>query len=316
MRIRRLLAWSLAVAVPASLGAAAPSVADSNHKPVVMSVTGGAGGTLGPDWGPYAGDPVRFEIDGTATDPLRPSGTFHVVHRKPDGALLAEFRGRLTSLTAVDEVAVVTGVIEAADHPGVPLEMLGKPISLTVYDGGRRDRIGWMWGFFGAPVDLLQGTAPDLALTEGGFEVNHARRPAGAAGTPAAGTTADAGPVVRAAVADRTVRLDLAAAIPAGGNAKDVTGTFRFADRRAASYVEGRVDCLATGGPVAMATGLVTGSDDAAKIGKPVSFSLKDGAIDRVGWLWSWSDGHPAIVDCRSTVPFRAARPGSVLVRS
>jgi hypothetical protein len=317
MRIRRLLAWSLAAAVLASLGAAAPSVAASNHKRAVMSVTGGGGGTLGPEWGPYAGDPVRFEIDGTATDPLRPSGTFHVVHRKPDGRLLAEFRGRLTSLTAVDEVAVVTGVIEAADHPGVPLEMVGKPVSLTVYDGGRQDRIGWMWGFFGAPVEVVQGTAPDLALTDGGFSVNHGRRAAPSAGTPSAHTSADTGTLVRAAVDDRVLRLDLAARIPADGNAKDVTGGFRFADRRAAAaYVEGRIDCLAVGGPVAMATGVVTASDDPAKIGKPVSFALKDGAIDRVGWLWSWSEGQPSIVDCRSTVPFHPARPGGVLVRS
>lgn len=309
MRIRRLLAWSLAAAVLVSAGAAAPSVADSNHKRQVMSVTGGGGGTLGPEWGPYAGDPVRFEIDGTATDPLRPSGTFHVVHRKPDGRLLADFRGRLTSLTAVGDVAVVTGVIEAADHPGVPLELVGKPVSLTVYDGGRSDRIGCMWGFFGAPVDLLQGTAPDLALTDGGFAVNHTRRvapPVGPSGT---------GKAVRAAVDDRTVRLDLTAAIPPGGGPKDVTGDFRFRAPRGAAYVEGTIDCLALGGPVAMATGVVTGSDDPAKLGKPVSFSLEDGSTDRVGWLWSWSDGRTAIADCRSTVPFHAARPGSVLVR-
>jgi hypothetical protein len=309
MRIRRLLAWSLAAAVLVSVGAAAPSVAEGNHQRHVMSVTGGGSGTLGPEWGPYAGDPVRFEIDGTATDPVHPSGTFHVVHRKPDGRLLADFRGRLTSLTAVDEVAVVTGVIEAADHPGVPMEMVGKPVSLTVYDGGRRDRIGWMWGFFGAPVDLLQGTAPDLALTDSTFSVNHTRKAAPFAGP--AGTAKR----VRAAVHDRSVRLDLAAAIPAGGGPKDVTGGFRFGTRRGGEYVEGKLDCLAVGGPVAMVTGVVTGSDDPAKIGKPVSFSLKDGSTDRVGWLWSWSDGGTTIVDCRSAVPFHAGRPGSVLVQ-
>ncbi|MGZ0148399.1 hypothetical protein ACXJJ3_15110 [Kribbella sp. WER1] len=309
MRFRRVLAGSLAAVVALSLGAAAPSVADSSHRHDLMSVTGGGGGTLGPEWGPYAGDPVRFEIDGTATDPFRPSGIFHVVHRKPDGRLLADFRGRLTSLTAVDEVAVVTGVIEAADHPGVPLEMVGKPVSLTVYDGGRSDRIGWMWGFFGAPVDLLQGTAPVLALTDGGFSVDHTRRVAAPVGAPGSGE------VVRAAVDDRTVRLDLAAAIPAGGGPKDVTGDFRFGTRHGAAYVEGKIDCLAVGGPVAMATGVVTRSDDPAKIGRPVSFSLKDGSTDRVGWLWSWSGGGTTIADCRSTVPFHAARPGSVLSR-
>ncbi|WP_350278549.1 hypothetical protein [Kribbella sp. HUAS MG21] len=316
MRIRRLVAWSVAVAVLGSLAAAVPSVADGNHERV-MRVSGAAGGVLGPEWGPYAGDPVRFAVDGTATDPVRPSGSFHVVHRKPDGRLLAEFRGRLTSLTAVDEVAVVTGVIEAAEHPGVPLELVGKPISLTVYDGGRQDRIGWMWGFFGAPVALQQGTAPDLALTEGDFAVNNNRHPAAAGdgSTAHAGSAVEVGRAVRAFVDDRAVRFELAARIPPGGDAKDVSGGFRFVDPASAAYVEGRIDCLAVGGPVAMATGVVTGSDDPGKVGKPVSFALKDGAVDRVGWLWSWSGGQ-SVVDCRSGVPFRAARPGGVIVRS
>jgi hypothetical protein len=326
-----LVAGAVAGAVVAAAvvpGVAAPAVAEGND--AVMRVTGTGSGRLGPEWGSYTGDPVQFGIDGDATDPRHPSGTFHVVHRKPDGQLVADFQGHLTSLTAVDEVAVVTGVIESADHPGVPMEMVGKPISLTVYDGGAQDRIGWMWGFFGAPVASLQGTAPSLELTEGGFTVTapgpsrHGSRTAVAPyvadpsrdGARTAAAPAAEGTVVSAVVSDRSMHLRLAARIPAGADATQVVGGFRAAGGRGPSYVEGKITCLAVGGPVAMATGVVTGSDDPAKVGKPVSFALKDGSIDRVGWLWSWSPGSPEIVDCRSTVPFHRARPGGVLVSS
>ncbi|MGY4765308.1 hypothetical protein ACXC9Q_00160 [Kribbella sp. CWNU-51] len=321
----RLLLGALAVAVLAGIGLS-PSVAAGNDAAPVMSVSGAGGGRLGPEWKPFDGDPVRFEIDATATEPSKPSGSFHVVHRKPDGRLLADFRGRISSLVAVDEVAMVTGVIDAADHPGLPLEMVGKPVGFTVYDGGRQDRIGWMWGFFGAPVDPLQGAAPNFVLTEGGFRVHGVRHPSEAAragATVAMQAAADGGTTVAAVLggpdASRTgmLRFELAAHVPAGGNPTQVQGHFRFTERGTSSTeVEGQLTCLATGGPVAMTTGVVTRSTDPSRVGQPVSFALKDGRIDRIGWLWSWSD-HPApIADCRSTVPFYAPRWGGVVVRS
>jgi len=306
-----------ATALLLSAGAVPSAVAagnDHGSTAGVMRVVGSGGGTLGPEWGPaYNGDPVRFEIDGRATDPLHPSGSFHVVHRKPDGKLLAEFSGRVTSLKAVDEVAVVTGVIDVADHPGLPLEMVGKNVAFTVYDGGREDRIGWVWGFFEAPVSPLQGMAPVFPLTVGGFRVQGAQPRNG--GTTLAVKPADGGTSVAALLGDRTLRFELAARIPAGGNPTQVTGGFHFADRRGSGVdVEGRIDCLVAGGPVAVATGVVTASNDPAKVGKPVSFSLKDGRIDRLGWIWGFAADAPQIVDCQSTVPFYAPRWGGLLV--
>jgi hypothetical protein len=335
MRVARLLPWVVAVGLAA--GAAVPSVALGNDVGAVTSVSGAGGGRLGPEWKPYDGDPVRFEIDARATDPLHPSGTFHVVHREPDGRLLAEFSGRITSLAVVDEVAVATGTIEVADHPGIPLELVGKPVSFTVYDGGRQDRIGWMWGFFGAPVQPLQGTAPTFALTDGGFRVHDGKhddgtpRPTGttAAAKPApddATTVAvkpdtDGGTTVAAVLGgpDRspggTLRLELAAHVPAGGDPTQVQGGFRFTSEGAApTRIEGRLTCLATGGPVAITTGVVTSSTDPARVGLPVSFSLKDGKIDRVGWVWSRSAVDPEVADCRSVVPTYAPQWGGVIV--
>ncbi|MFI6828160.1 hypothetical protein ACIBG5_13730 [Kribbella sp. NPDC050241] len=315
--VRRLVVGALVLMVTA--GAVPSAVAAGNDhggSTGVMRVVGAGGGTLGPEWGlDFAGDPVRFEIDGRATDPLHPSGTFHVVHRKPDGKLLAEFSGPITSLKAVDEVAVVTGVIDAADNPGLPLEMVGKNVSLTVYDGGRQDRISWIWGFFGAPVSLLQGTAPTFPLTEGGFQVHGARQAQAAGGTTVA-QAADSGTTVAALLGDSTLRFQLAARVPAGGNPTEVQGDFHFADRRGSGVdVEGRIDCLVAGGPVAVATGVVTASNDPAKVGKPVSFSLKDGRIDRLGWIWGFAADAPQIVDCQSVVPSYAPRWGGLSVR-
>ncbi|MEU8225130.1 hypothetical protein [Kribbella sp. NPDC048915] len=306
-------AWVLVVVLAGLfvVGAAPPSVAAGNE---VMRVSGAGGGTLGPEWKPFDGDPVRFEIEGTASDPLRPTGTFHVVHRKPDGRLLAEFRGRLTSLKVVDEVAVATGVIETAEHPELDLEMVGKPVSFTVYDDGAQDRIGWMWGFFNAPVEPLQGTAPGFALTEGGFQVEDGAAPARTAAAVDLTTAAERGTAVAAVIEGprEPVRVQLAGIVPPGGDPTQVRGRFRLAERTAT--VEGELTCLATGGPVAMATGVVTTSTDPARVGQPVSFAVKDGRTDRISWLTGWAA--ESIVDCRSVVPAHAPRYGGVVVRS
>ncbi|MGW0520513.1 hypothetical protein [Crossiella sp. NPDC003009] len=138
-----------------------------------IRISGSAGGTLGPEFGPMVGDPVRFEIEASATDPMKPTGHFKVTHHKPDGSLLARFSGEVTGAHAVGQVGVVNGKITWAEHPGAPqVEFVGKPISLTVQDEGTRgDRIGWVWGFFGQPVSPLQGTAPVLRLRDGDFSV-------------------------------------------------------------------------------------------------------------------------------------------------
>jgi hypothetical protein len=171
-----------------------------------------------------------------------------------------------------------------------------------------------MWGFFGAPVEPLQGTVPGFALTDGGFEVD------GGADARPAGTTvgltaaADRGTAVAAVLEGprEPVRIALAGIVPPGADPTQVRGRFRIADREAT--VEGRLTCVATGGPVAMATGVVTTSNDPARVGQPVSFAVKDGRTDRISWLTGWTGG--AVADCRSVVPSHAPRYGGVVVRS
>ncbi len=201
----------------------------------VMTVRGSAGGTLPGQFGPMAGDPVRFTVDATApfTDPLRPRGTFQVSHHKPDGSLLARFSGEVTSLHAVGQVGILTGTVTWAEHPGAPqVEFVGKPVSLTVQDEGvRGDRIGWVWGFFGEPVSRLQGTAPVLRLSDGGFTVRGpvAPRAAGQVATGRVAGKSAAGPAAGELAAGQAaagpsaaeVRADAAGQVLAG----HVTGT-------------------------------------------------------------------------------------------
>ncbi|MBB5838819.1 hypothetical protein [Kribbella italica] len=302
-----------------------------------MQVKGKAGGVLGEEWGPdFAGDPVSFEVDARGDDPLNPIGTFHVVHRNPDGSLVADFSGKVSSLYAVDEVGIVTGTIDRAEHPGVPLEFVGKEIALTVYDGGRKgDRIGWVWGFFGAPVSRVQGTAPHFPVTWGNFSV---RGDAGQQSSSSAGSSPSSERVELKSGATGTnvlavlggtsktpefsgdpLRFTVAARIALGDNALQVKGSFHVThhkpDGRVVADFQGRITCLAVGVPVGVATGVVTKSADPALVGKPVSFSLKDGRTDRLGWLWGFSSTDEPITDCQSITPFYAPDWGGLVVR-
>jgi hypothetical protein len=330
---------------PAGLLSSSPSTTRAE----AMEVKGKAGGVLGEEWGPYAGDPVSFEVDARGDDPLNPTGTFHVIHRNPDGSLVAEFSGKISSLYAVDEVGIVTGTIDRAEHPGVPQEFIGKEIALTVYDGGRKgDRIGWVWGFFDAPVSRVQGTAPHFPVTWGNFRVQGVgaaqtgpgRQPA--ASRQSSSSAADSplsservqlksdstGTNVLAVLGGTSktpefsgdpLRFTVAARIAPGDNALQVKGGFHVThhkpDGRVVADFQGRITCLAVGGPVGIATGVVTKSADPTLVGKPVSFSLKDGRTDRLGWLWGFSSTDEPITDCQSITPFYAPDWGGILVR-
>ncbi|MCK2242549.1 MULTISPECIES: hypothetical protein [unclassified Crossiella] len=348
---RRFLVAGLAATAVVS-GVAAPAFAAE----APMSVRGSAGGQLGPEFGPMAGDPVRFEIQASATDPMKPSGTFKVTHHKPDGSLLARFSGEVTGLHAVGQVGVVNGKITWAEHPGAPqLEFVGKPVSLTVQDEGRHgDRIGWVWGFFGQPVSPLQGTAPVLRLSDGDLSVRGPVPGADAAGRSAAGgadktavaagdgaekSAAGGSGLAVAAERDRghllagTVRgtskdpeflgdplmFSVAARVEPGATPDTASGRFHVThhkpDGGLVADFSGRITCLAVGGRVGMATGVVEASADPAHVGLKVSFSVYDRARgDRIGWLWGVPGSAP-VLDCQGFTPFFAPSTGGFLAR-
>ncbi|WP_329445490.1 hypothetical protein [Streptomyces canus] len=95
------------------------------------------------------------------------------------------------------------------------------------------------------------------------------------------------------------------------------TGTFRFShylDGEGA-WAKGRIDCLVTGGKVAVATGVITGSDLPGAKGKRVGFTVHDvGRHDRLGYSWA-SVGNPVetkdLPKCVSSAPFERVKNGT-----
>ncbi|MFI6444774.1 hypothetical protein [Kitasatospora sp. NPDC050543] len=164
----------LATAAPSS-AAAADSVADGPAAGRGVRVSGAAGTTLTQDFGEFAGDAVRIELDARAAvngSPTDTRGRFHVVHRKPDGQLVADFEGTLGCLVVGGRDAIATGVVTSGTVPRFPdLELIGSKVAITVQDNGRADRLGWVWGGFGQPVADCQGTVPFIRTTSGNYAV-------------------------------------------------------------------------------------------------------------------------------------------------
>jgi hypothetical protein len=95
------------------------------------------------------------------------------------------------------------------------------------------------------------------------------------------------------------------------------TGTFRFSHFLGAEghWAEGRIDCLVTGGKVAVVTGVIIGTDLPEALGNRVGFTVHDqGRHDRLGYSWA-SVGSPEVTKdlpkCVSSAPFEKVRGGT-----
>lgn len=171
-----LLAATVATAAPASAAAPTPSGAPVAADHASVRLHGSGSTVLDSRFTGFEGDPVQLTVDARADDlkPLETTrGHFHVRHVHTDGRLVADFEGDITCLAVGGREAVATGVVtggEAPWFPGKPL--IGQKVALSVEDDGRHgDRIGWVWGFFGAPVSDCQGTVPFIRTTGGDFTV-------------------------------------------------------------------------------------------------------------------------------------------------
>ncbi|MEV2253634.1 Repetin [Streptomyces sp. NPDC050147] len=101
------------------------------------------------------------------------------------------------------------------------------------------------------------------------------------------------------------------------------TGTFKFVhlDKPGGKggWAKGRIDCLATGGKVATATGIITETSPDAMMrstkGGRVGFSVHDqGKHDRVGYSWAATggpDGTKKLSKCNSAAPFEKVKNGT-----
>ncbi|MEV4869510.1 hypothetical protein, partial [Streptomyces syringium] len=116
----------------------------------------------------------------------------------------------------------------------------------------------------------------------------------------------------------------------AHGFAEKARGTFYVSHHMGkdwGGYFKGRIDCLLTGGPVAVATGVVTESHFKAAPGLPQVGDLKgkrfgftvldDGKKgDRLGYSWAL-DGLPekSVGPCQGSAPFETLEKGNFKVQ-
>ncbi|SDZ18052.1 hypothetical protein SAMN05421504_110143 [Amycolatopsis xylanica] len=114
-----------------------------------------------------AGDDVQFTFDahGFATDAR---GTFRVYHAF--GGESGWFEGTVDCLLVGGPVAVLTGVVTATNVPGLQ----GVRRGMTVYDHGRRDRVGYSWALDTTGTESVPkclSSAPFETVESGDFKV-------------------------------------------------------------------------------------------------------------------------------------------------
>lgn len=99
----------------------------------------------------------------------------------------------------------------------------------------------------------------------------------------------------------------------------EATGTFRFSHYKDefAAAAEVKVDCLVTGGKVAVVTGVITHGEGllAPAVGKRVGISVHDTAKgrDRLGYSWMASNNplKDEVPKCTSAAPFERTKEGT-----
>ncbi|MET9777059.1 Repetin [Streptomyces sp. NPDC006367] len=121
----------------------------------------------------------------------------------------------------------------------------------------------------------------------------------------------------RSAGDDITFTFDAHLAAENGDDPLEATGTFEFSHHRngKGAHAKATVDCLLTGGDVAVVTGVITSSDLPGATGKRVGVTVHDrGRHDRLGYSWVAS-GSPAGTDglprCVGSAPFEKVKKGT-----
>ncbi|GGX38906.1 Repetin [Streptomyces chartreusis] len=121
----------------------------------------------------------------------------------------------------------------------------------------------------------------------------------------------------RSAGDDITFSFDAHLAAKDDADPTKATGTFEFSH-----YLDGegarakaKVDCLVTGGKVAVVSGVITDSDLPGAEGKRVGITVHDiGRRDRLGYSWA-STGSPVetkeLPKCVGSAPFEKVRKGT-----
>lgn len=132
-----------------------------------------------------------------------------------------------------------------------------------------------------------------------------------ASATPAPATAGPTEPsLVGSATLNRTDGQQVRFTFDAHGLATDARGT--FAIRHDEFWARGHVDCLIVGGPVAVATGVITASSEPAFLGVRRGFTVYDhGRRDRLGYSWLFEpESVVSVPPCVSMAPFETVRTG------
>lgn len=113
---------------------------------------------------------------------------------------------------------------------------------------------------------------------------------------------------------DITFSFDAHLAAKDNKDPQAATGTFRFSHYKdgKGGYAVAKVDCLTTGGKVAVVTGKVIETDVDAFRNKRVGVSVHDdGKHDRLGYSWVGSDTNLEVPPCLSAAPFEKVQSGT-----
>ncbi|SDO64735.1 hypothetical protein SAMN04487981_11279 [Streptomyces sp. cf386] len=121
----------------------------------------------------------------------------------------------------------------------------------------------------------------------------------------------------RSAGDDITFSFDAHLAAKDNADPTKATGTFEFSHylNGEGAKAKARVDCLLTGGKVAVVSGVITSSDLPGAEGKRVGITVHDvGHRDRLGYSWA-STGNPVetkeLPKCVGSAPFEKVKKGT-----
>ncbi|MEV7419762.1 Repetin [Streptomyces sp. NPDC089919] len=166
----------------------------------------------------------------------------------------------------------------------------------------------------------VAGLCAALLLTAGAAAGSAAAAPDALRPGPAreAAALTGSGKLHRPAGDDLAFSFDAHLAAKDNADPNRATGTFRFSHYKGnwGGSADVKVDCLMTGGPVAVVTGIVTRGDGvmAEAEGRRVGVTVHDdGGHDRLGYSWAAVNDPTAfeLPPCTSGAPFETAEPGA-----
>ncbi|MFI8827300.1 Repetin [Streptomyces sp. NPDC053431] len=114
---------------------------------------------------------------------------------------------------------------------------------------------------------------------------------------------------------DITFSFDAHLAAEHNDDPQAATGTFRFSHYKPGfpgGYAVAKVDCLVTGGKMAVVTGVIVDTDIKERLGKRVGVSVNDlGKHDRLGYSWVGRETDLEVPPCLSSAPFEKVEDGT-----